>query len=90
MHDILHDHGDAAHPHDHRGSTDPTGETARIVSVLAYMIEHNTQHIKEIGEIAAKLRFAGFPAAADAVLTGVPDFMSGNEKLDDALKILTD
>jgi len=80
-HDHSHSHEHThTHSHDHGAITD----TAEILALLTYMIDHNRHHTEEIHDMAHGL--SGEPAELlhDAVVL----FEDGTNKLDEALKLL--
>ncbi|MDR2630175.1 MAG: hypothetical protein LBC60_04560 [Spirochaetaceae bacterium] len=81
-HEHEHTH---SHPHTHGGQPDLT----RIKTLLTYMLEHNKEHAGELGSLAHELRHAGLDKAADILDTGLKDFDRGNEKIAEALGLIT-
>ena len=73
-----HDH-DHDHPHDHGH----TGLEERV-AMLTYMLGHNQHHAEELHELAHSMEDEPAQLIHDAIL----DFNLGNEKLDEALKLL--
>ena len=73
-----HDH-DHDHPHDHGH----TGLEERV-AMLTYMLGHNQHHAQELHELAHSMEDEPAQLIHDAIL----DFNLGNEKLDEALKLL--
>ena len=79
-----HDHGDSCGcGHDH-GAQPKDEDTA----VLAYMLDHNKHHARELAEIAKHLREQGKDDAAAQIEKGVEDFEKGNMRLSIALSLV--
>lgn len=75
-HQHTHDH---EHPHSHdRHSPE------EALALLAYMVQHNRHHAEELHELAHSMDDDAAQLIHDAIL----DFDLGNEKLDEALKLL--
>ena len=79
-HSHTHDH-DHCHQHDHEHVHHSPEEA---LALLAYMVQHNRHHAEELHERAHSLDDAAAQLIHDAIL----DFNLGNEKLDEALKLL--
>lgn len=73
-HDHTHSHG---HDHQHHSPEE-------ALALLAYMVQHNRHHAEELHELAHSLEDEPAQLLHDAIL----DFNLGNEKLDEALKLL--
>ena len=73
-----HDH-DHDHPYDHGH----TGLEERV-AMLTYMLGHNRHHAQELHELAHDVDGEAQQLLHDAVV----DFTLGNEKLEEALRIL--
>jgi hypothetical protein len=101
--DHIHDHdhdqkNDYNHDHCHaKKSEDNTGKTpsqkttsgkAKEKQILAYMLEHNKQHAKELIDIAVKLENKGANDTAAIIRNSVYDYETGNDKLAAALETL--
>ena len=72
-HEHDHDH-DHVHPHDHEHTHSHDHHSPEeALALLTYMLGHNRHHAEELHELAH-----------DAVV----DFTLGNEKLEEALRIL--
>ena len=54
------------------------------LALLAYMVQHNRHHAEELHELAHSMDDEAAQLIHDAIL----DFDLGNEKLDEALKLL--
>lgn len=88
-HEHEHDH---EHPHGHdcdacghsHGSQPKDEDTA----LLAYMLDHNRHHARELAEIAKHLREQGKDDAALQIEKGVEDFEKGNMRLSIALSLV--
>ena len=72
-------HHDHDHPHDHGH----TGLEERV-AMLTYMLGHNQHHAQELHELAHDVDGEAQQLLHDAVV----DFTLGNEKLEEALRIL--
>ena len=84
MSDHVHIHTDGAtHSHDHDHQHHSPEEA---LALLSYMVQHNRHHAEELHELAHSLEDEPAQLIHDAVL----DFNLGNEKLDEALKLLKD
>ena len=57
-------------------------------AVLAYMLDHNKHHARELAEIAKHLREQGKDDAAAQIEKGVEDFEKGNMRLSIALSLV--
>ena len=68
------------HCHDHHHEHSP-GET---VALLTYMVGHNKHHAEELHELAHGVD----GEAAQLIHDAVVDFQVGNEKLEEALRLL--
>ena len=73
-HEHGHDHG---HTHEHHSPEE-------TVALLAYMVTHNQHHAEELHELAHDVDGEAQQLLHDAVV----DFTLGNEKLEEALRIL--
>lgn len=85
-HDHDHDHG---HTHDHEHTHDHTHShehhsPEEALALLAYMVQHNRHHAEELHELAHSMEDEAAQLIHDAIL----DFNLGNEKLDEALRLL--
>ena len=79
-HPHTHDHGheqEHSHTHDHHSPEE-------ALALLAYMVQHNRHHAEELHELAHSMDDEAAQLIHDAIL----DFDLGNEKLDEALKLL--
>ena len=81
-HPHTHDHGHEqehahTHTHDHHSPEE-------ALALLAYMVQHNRHHAEELHELAHSMDDEAAQLIHDAIL----DFDLGNEKLDEALKLL--
>ena len=77
-HAHTHEHGhDHWHTHEHHSPEE-------TVALLAYMVTHNQLHAEELHELAHSMEDEPAQLIHDAIL----DFNLGNEKLDEALKLL--
>lgn len=83
-HDHDHDH-DHVHPHDH-AHTHSHGHHSpeEALALLTYMLGHNRHHAQELHELAHDVDGEAQQLLHDAVV----DFTLGNEKLEEALRIL--
>ena len=77
-HDHCHEHG---HDHEHSHAQHSPEEA---LALLAYMVQHNRHHAEELHELAHSMDDEPAQLIHDAIL----DFNLGNEKLDEALKLL--
>ena len=77
-----HEHG---HEHTHDHGAQPKDEDT---AVLAYMLDHNKHHARELAEIAKHLREQGKDDAAAQIEKGVEDFEKGNMRLSIALSLV--
>ena len=78
----THSH-DQTHSHDHDHQHHSPEEA---LALLSYMVQHNRHHAEELHELAHSLEDEPAQLLHDAIL----DFNLGNEKLDEALKLLKD
>ena len=91
-HDHEHTHADGTthtHSHDHTHSQDHDHQhhsPEEALALLSYMVQHNRHHAEELHELAHSLEDEPAQLLHDAIL----DFNLGNEKLDEALKLLKD
>lgn len=87
-HDHEHTHTDGTthtHPHTHDHShTHDHHSPEEALALLAYMVQHNRHHAEELHELAHSMDDEAAQLIHDAIL----DFDLGNEKLDEALKLL--
>lgn len=89
-HPHTHDHGHEqghthAHPHDHGYEHSHDHHSPEeALALLAYMVQHNRHHAEELHELAHSMDDEAAQLIHDAIL----DFDLGNEKLDEALKLL--
>ena len=74
----THDH-DHEHCHEHQQHS-----PEEALALLAYMVQHNRHHAEELHELAHSMDDEAAQLIHDAIL----DFNLGNEKLDEALKLL--
>lgn len=79
-HDHTHEHG---HTHDHE-HTHEHHSPEEALALLAYMVQHNRHHAEELHELAHSMEDEAAQLIHDAIL----DFNLGNEKLDEALRLL--
>ena len=77
-HSHTHDH-DHCHDHEHEHHS-----PEEALALLAYMVQHNRHHAEELHELAHSMEDEPAQLIHDAIL----DFNLGNEKLDEALKLL--
>lgn len=85
-HTHTHDHGheqEHTHTHDHSHTHDHHSPEEAL-ALLAYMVQHNRHHAEELHELAHSMDDEAAQLIHDAIL----DFDLGNEKLDEALKLL--
>ena len=68
-----------SHDHDHQHHS-----PEEALALLSYMVQHNRHHAEELHELAHSLEDEPAQLLHDAIL----DFNLGNEKLDEALKLL--
>ena len=78
-----HEHAHCGCGHDH-GAQPKDEDTA----VLAYMLDHNKHHARELAEIAKHLREQGKDDAAAQIEKGVEDFEKVNMRLSIALSLV--
>lgn len=83
-HEHTHDH-EHGHEHTHDHGAQPKDEDT---AVLAYMLDHNKHHARELAEIARHLREQGKDDAAAQIEKGVEDFEKGNMRLSIALSLV--
>lgn len=83
-HEHTHDH-EHGHEHTHDHGAQPKDEDT---AVLAYMLDHNKHHARELAEIAKHLREQGKDDAAVQIEKGVEDFEKGNMRLSIALSLV--
>ena len=89
-HNHEHTHADGTthtHSHDHTQSHDHDHQhhsPEEALALLSYMVQHNRHHAEELHELAHSLEDEPAQLLHDAIL----DFNLGNEKLDEALKLL--
>ena len=82
QHEHDHEHGhchDHEHPHAH-----DVHSPEETLALLTYMLGHNRHHAEELHELAHSMDDEAAQLIHDAIL----DFDLGNEKLDEALKLL--
>ena len=82
QHEHDHEHGhchDHEHPHAHDAHS-----PEETLALLTYMLGHNRHHAEELHELAHSMDDEAAQLIHDAIL----DFDLGNEKLDEALKLL--
>ena len=73
------------HPHDHEPPhSHDRHSPEEALALLAYMVQHNRHHAEELHELAHSMDDDAAQLIHDAIL----DFDLGNEKLDEALKLL--
>ena len=81
-HDHCHEH---THDHDHgHEHTHAQHSPEEALALLAYMVQHNRHHAEELHELAHSVDGEAQQLLHDAVV----DFTLGNEKLEEALRIL--
>ena len=68
----------------HTHSHEQFGDFDKTKTLLTYMLDHNRHHAEELHELAHSLEDEPAQLLHDAIL----DFNLGNEKLDEALKLL--
>ena len=78
--DHTQEHG---HTHDHE-HTHEHHSPEEALALLAYMVQHNRHHAEELHELAHSMEDEAAQLIHDAIL----DFNLGNEKLDEALRLL--
>ena len=76
-HEHCHDH---AHPHSHEHHS-----PEETLALLTYMLGHNRHHAEELHELAHGVEDG---EAQQLLHDAVLDFTLGNEKLEEALRIL--
>ena len=81
-HSHCHDH-EHNHEHNHE-HTHGQHSPEEALALLAYMVQHNRHHAEELHELAHSMDDEAAQLIHDAIL----DFNLGNEKLDEALKLL--
>ena len=88
-HTHAHTHeGEHDHEHAHCGCGHDHGAKDEDTAVLAYMLDHNKHHARELAEIAKHLREQGKDDAAAQIEKGVEDFEKGNMRLSIALSLV--
>ena len=81
-HDHCHEH---THDHDHgHEHTHAQHSPEEALALLGYMVQRKRQHAAELHELAHSMEDEPAQLIHDAIL----DFNLGNEKLDEALKLL--
>ena len=83
----THTHADGT-SHTHGATEGSVSDEARTAALLNYMLEHNRSHADELSDMAAKLEAAEQDRAAEIIRAGVLDFSAGNDKLEEALRII--
>ena len=63
-------------------------DRTRLVTLLDYWMDHNTEHSQEFREWTAKVEAAGEVEAAAEILAAAQEMDKANEYLSRALKIL--
>lgn len=81
MEEHIHYH-DPNHSHTHTSSISSKEEA---LALLAYMVNHNKHHAEELHEIAHSIHDE---QAHDLIHHALDSYTSGNEKLEQALKLL--
>lgn len=74
---------EGAHGHEHSHGAELTGE--QTLALLAYTLEHNRSHARELHDLAHALEAHGHEEAAQSVHEAVHFFEHGNDKLAEAL-----
>ncbi|MDR1358932.1 MAG: hypothetical protein LBJ48_06225 [Coriobacteriales bacterium] len=96
LHDEPHSHQhlpgfdatpDHIHGHTHTHTEGEEGASPAPF-LLAYMLEHNMHHIKELQGLVTQLQDAGYPASAEAVLRALAHYVQGNAELAAAVEQL--
>ena len=59
-----------------------------VFPLLAYMVQHNEQHARELDQMADNLIKLGMDEAARTIKEGVSDFQKGNMRLSLALTLV--
>ncbi|MDR1796297.1 MAG: hypothetical protein LBR44_02470 [Clostridiales Family XIII bacterium] len=77
----MHD-GHDGHSHGHSDAQD------RTHLVLAFTLEHNKEHAKEMRALAEKLRGEGKADAAGLIEDAIKDYEAGNAKFEHAIQHL--
>jgi len=82
----THSHS-AGHGHNH---TEKPATPPKDLALLKYMLEHNRQHAHELSEMGERLNDAGSEGAAELIRDAVHYFAHANEKLDEAVALITE
>ena len=70
--------------HNHSSATSDGNSAEQSVALLAYMVEHNKSHARELHDVAHEIS----EEAADLIHEAVALYEKENEKLSQALEIL--
>ena len=92
----VHEHHDHEHPHDHghhqhhhhEGEQAKDDPKKRLLALLNYMYSHNTDHTRELEDLAVKVKETGNDTAFKETMEAVSFFKSGNASLKKALESL--
>ena len=85
-HEHTHEHG-----HDHSCGGEHKAQSAvENMALLNYMIDHNRHHNEDLHELFHALEAAGKKDVAASVAEAMHFYDHGTEKLEDALKLLSE
>ncbi len=88
----VHDHHDHKHHHHehHHNEAEQTKDdpNRRLLALLNYMYSHNTDHTRELEDLALKVKVSGNDTAYKETMEAVSFFKSGNASLKKALESL--
>ena len=79
----MHEGHDHNHEHHHHNES-----PSKTLALMTYMLDHNKQHAEELHDISHNLSGEGQEEAAKLLHEAVHDFESGNQKLEQALKLV--
>jgi hypothetical protein len=71
--------------HDHHRHDEVSGKT---LALMTYMLDHNKQHTEELHDMSHDLSHEGQEEASKLLHEAVSAFERGNEKLEQALKLV--
>ncbi len=85
-HEHAHEHV-CGHHHEH-GAEVPELSAEQTAALMSYMTEHNRSHASELHGVAHSLEKQGKAEAAKLVAEAVHYFDHGNDKLEEALRLV--
>jgi len=87
-HGHAHEHGgEHGHEHAHGACGEAAGADGALLALLGYLTEHNIEHTKELGQLAAQAANEGQAEVADLIYEGAEAYKRGNEALAKALAL---